>query len=260
MLYGAGNLIFVTQDLATNGVTRTEELLYPGLLSSFELTADTNLLEAKALVNGIIQTVAAQINEEVFTLSTVTQFADWTALQFGYNEVAQASSNVVVPVLKSARVPSVAPFEIADADIAVADVLVYKASLDGTGRFFFDVVSAAPANEREVQAAAGVLTFDSSLAGQVVQYRTNKTYASIESIGVEQAADSWGRLEFWAEAYGTEFPGKMLIRIPLLSRISTPSLAINGSITELSVEFRASVPTGARRPFELYDLTNATEA
>lgn len=261
MLYGAGNLLFLSKELGVSSI-RGESLLYPPLLASFELTSDSNLLEAKALIGGRKQVVAAAINEETWTMNTSTEFVDWTSLQFGLDELAQTSSDIVVPQLKSAAVG--AANTIVDDDLTTGadnDVRVYKATYGTKGRLFFKVVATAPAAADEVQLGAGLLTFHSSIAvGEQIQYTTLKAYDSMETIGVENEADSWGRLEFWGLAYGTEFPGQMLIRVPSLSRISVPSISVAGDVSTLDVEFRAEVPTGKRKPYELYELNTGVAA
>lgn len=258
MLYGAGSLMFISKDLDSSSL-RGQQLVYPGYLSSFELSADTQLIEARALIDGKRQIVAAAVGEEIFTMTITTEFTDWSALQFAYDELAQESTGVVLPVLKVARVPLVTPFTIVDTDITTtteASVRAYVASTGPWGeRIFLKRVTTAPADATEFQitAATGTLTFHSSLAGATIQYIVNKTYPSLETIGFESTADTFGRLEFFGVGYSTE--GKKLVHIPELSRISTPTLSINGEgAAELTIEFRASVPSGRRRPFILYNL------
>lgn len=265
MLFGAGSLVLVTKDLALNGSIRGEDLIFPPCLSQFELSADVNFLEAECLIDGRIQVVAGQINREVFTLSVTSQFADWQTMQFAYDELAQESSNVTIPILKVATIPATAPYEITDSDItatSAADIKAYIANRGtwGDKRFLKVVQAPAPATAEaaSVDGANNKIVYDSTYAGAVTNYLVNRTYSSIETVGVETESDQFGKLEFWGLAYGTEFPGQMLMRVPELGRINTPTLTISGDITELTVEFRASVPAGQRRPFQLYNLSNAT--
>lgn len=263
MLFGAGNLVFVSKELATNGSIRGEELLYPPCLSSFELTGEANFLEAKCLIDGNITTVASKINEETYTMTVTTQFADWQAFQFAYDELAQTSTSVVIPTLKTGTVGAVVSGEIQDSDITAAnaaDILAYVSGQGAWGDKRFLKVVQAPTvpgtDEVQVDGPNNKLVLDASLDGAPVQYFVNRTYSSIETLGLESTFDEWGKLEFWGLAYGTEFGQPMLIRVPDLGRISIPSLTINGDITELTVEFRANTDTnrGFRNPFVLYDL------
>lgn len=259
MLFGAGSLLFVSKELANNGSVHGEDLLYPPCLSSFELNGEANFLEAKCLVDGKIATVAAAINEEVYTFTVTTQFTDWQALQFAYDELSQQSANVVLPSLKISTVGADTADTIADADIVagnLASVKVYVNSQGSWGdRRFLKVIDTGVPTVDEVLVAAGTLTFNSAFNGATVQYIVDKTYSSAETIGLESSFDRMGKLEFWGLAYGTEFQVPVPIRIPDLSRISIPTLSVNGDITELTVEFRANVDTsrGFRNQWVLYN-------
>mgnify|MGYP005756281563 CR=1 FL=1 len=174
MLYGAGNLAFETTGLTGANSLRGQDLLFPGLFSSFELTADTSFLEAKALVAGKRQTVASAVNEEIWTLSVTTQFIDWTAMQFGLDELKSDTSSVILPLLKTAVVPATGAPEIVDAAITVAaepNLKVYVANRGDWGdRLFLTKTAVAPTNGTEVQVdtTATKLVFDSTLAGATV--------------------------------------------------------------------------------------------
>ena len=266
MLFGAGQLIFVTKDLAENDSIRGENLLYPPLLATFEMTPEVNNLEARALIAGKRQIVAAAIAEETWTLNTTAEYADWQSFQFMYDELAQVSSNIRLPIVKSRVIPDTLSFvdnDVSADDITNGDVLVYKSSRGTNGRAFMKVVTAAPAAFDEVQVTNDgtdtTFTFFAGMATQRVQYLGYKTYSSIQTIGEEADFDEWGRLEFWGRCYGTEFPGQMLLRVMDLSRISIPTISVTGEISEIQVEFRASVPAGERKPYKLYELSTGIE-
>jgi len=260
MLFGAGSLFTTTTELSTNGSARGEELLFPNCISSFELNTDTSFLEAKCLEGGKIVTVASAISEETYTFSTVTQFIDFNTISYAYDEQTQTATNITLPQLKSATVDAAG--QIVDADITAANagsVLVYRNSRGTWGdRKFLKVAATAgapTADEFEVDAANNLIQTDVANAGAIFTYQLDKTYASIETIGLG-GGEKYGRLEFWGVTYTTE--GLMKIHIPRIGRISTPSITVNGSVTELTIEFRAENLPGRDRPFELYNLTDAT--
>jgi hypothetical protein len=263
MLYGAGNLIFETSGLTSENSLRGQDLLYPGLFSSFELTSDTGFLEAKALVAGKLQTVASGVNAETWTLKVTTQFIDWTAMQFGLDELSSNTSGAVVPLLKTATVPATGAAEVTDLAVTALTepgIKVYIANKGDWGdRLFLTKVGVAPANGTEVQVDTtnNKLIFHSSLAGATVQYVVGVTYSSIQTIGVASQADSFGSLKFSGKLFGTEFGNGAYIIVPKLARVSTPALSVAGDVTELTMEFRALVPEGARKPYQLYNLDTA---
>lgn len=260
MLFGAGNLAFCTNDLATNGSLRGEELLFPGCIAEFELAADTNFAESYCLIDGVRQVTAGEISEETYTLTITAEFNDWTSLQIYYDELAQNSANVVVPQVKVATIP--AGGVITDTDITAANAESVKAYISTRGSFgnriFLKVVNAAPAaGEVQVDGAANTLTFPAALVGAVVTYIVDVTFTSMETLVLETVADRVGRMQFAGLVYGTELANQMLIRIPSISRTTVPTLTINGDVTTLVTEYRANVLPGRRRPYELYDLSTA---
>lgn len=264
MIFGAGSLAFRSTELDPNSL-RGEELLFPGCIAEFELTADTDLLEAFCLQGGKRQRVATAIGEETFTLSTSIEFIGWDTLQFAYDELSQTSSNVVIPTVVVAEVPTSGPFTIINSDITVANeatVLVHLSERSGTNsRLFMNNVSpAAPSalNEFSVDGATNTITFDSTAAGLLVTYCYDKTCTSVETLFVESTADSLGKLLFSGIANGTEFGDGVQIVIPDLTRVTTPTLNIDGTVTTLEVEFSANALPGARKPFELYRLDSCT--
>ncbi len=248
-LTGAGQLFVRTTNM-TNSL-RGENLIFPLCVASFEMSFDTQLAEAKCLIDGTRQITSAAITEQTATVNLNFEFADFNVLGFAYDELPQLGTAVPIPVLKTATVPATTPFEINDTDITAgnaASVLAYNA----TTKTFLKRATAAP-TAGEFQAAAGKITLAAAAAGQVIQYSTLKTFASVQTLGVGQQADSFGVLEFWGMLYQGDGE-RYLINIPRLSRVGTPNISISGDIAEIAVEFRASVPAGARKPYALYKI------
>jgi hypothetical protein len=257
MLYGAGSLFVQSKELNVDSL-RGENLIHPLSIASFSLAFETNNIEAKALIDGKRQIVAAAISEDIATLTLTFEYLDWQNLQFLYDEVASVSTGVTLPQLKSKTATlGTGVAEVADADILAGhvvgeDILVYVASRGSWGDRKY--LAAA-----DVTVSAGKIAIDDIYAGAVIQYSVPKTYASIETIGVESEYDQFGKLMFQGVVSGTEFGrAGMGIIIPELSRISTPEITINGDLSELTLEMRASVPVGQRRPYMLYKLDSAT--
>lgn len=256
-LTGAGSLYVATKDVDASTI-RGENLILPGCFASFELSFDTNFVEAFCLIDGKRKVTATGITEENASLSIEIEFANWTTLQFAFDEIAQESSSVVLPTFKSAVVDG--SDEVVDADITAgtaSSVLVYRADPDPE---FLNVVGVAPTADNEVQVdgAGGKLVFNAGQAGATVQYIVNRTATTINSIGEESAADNFGKLIFSGIIFGTESTQGYRIIIPEIQRTTTPSLSITGDIATLSLEFRCLVPAGQRSPFKLYELDSET--
>lgn len=225
-------------------------------MASFEFSQNDQLAEAKCLIDGKRQITAAAITESVATVRLTFEFADFSTLGFAYDELPTNSLNVPLPILKSAVVPTASPFEVADTDITAGNagsILVYRAS---DKVFLTPGTAATGLTANQFFAAAGKITFGAASGGATVQYQVLKTYASMPTIGVAQTADSFGVLEFNGILYQAEGE-RYAIQFPRLSRVSTPQISITGNLAEISVEFRASVKPGDRRPFKIFNLSKA---
>lgn len=252
MLYGAGSLFVRTSDLSPTSL-RGENLVHPLCIAGFELTFDDSLAEAKCLVDGRKQISAAAITETIASMKLTFEFVDWTILQLAFDELAQSTSTIVLPVLKTATVNS--SNEVVDTELTSATgVYVYRKTPQ-PGKYYEIITTGTPtADQAKVDTAATKLVFASSEAGAVVQYTVNKTYTTIESIGKESTYDKFGKLSFSGIISGTEFSTGMQIVVPQLSRVSTPALTITGELARLEIDFRASVAPGFRSVFQLYNL------
>lgn len=260
MLYGAGALFVQSQELDANTL-RGENLIHPLSIASFSLAFETNNIEAKALIDGKRQIVAAAISEDIATLTLTFEYADWNTLSLAYDELSGTSTSITMPQLRSKTAvdDGVDSADVTDADIVGTevvgeDILVYVASKGAWGGRKY--LTAA-----EVNVAAGKLELAQTYDGAIIQYSLPITYSSIETIGVESTYDKFGKLRFQGVVAGTEFGNKgMGIIVPELYLISTPELTINGDLSTLELSYRAAVPPGKRRAFELYRLDGATEA
>ena len=103
------------------------------------------------------------------------------------------------------------------------------------------------------------MTFNASQAGATVEYVVDKTYTSIEAIGVADDVDFLTNLAFTGLIASTPdgVEGYQIV-VPQLERITTPTITLSGDVAEISIEYRAIVPPGKRKPFELYRLSTAT--
>lgn len=260
MLYGAGSLYVVSKDLGPTSL-RGENILHPLSIASFELAFEDNNIEAKALIDNKRQVVASAIAESIATLTLTYEYMDWQTLGLAFaDELATESVDLDWTSLRSVR--AVADVPATPTKAVVADSAILGTEVVGTDIFVY-ISSQGSWGDRkyleaaDVTVAAGKLEIDKKYVGAVVQYTVKETYSSIETIGLETNYDTIGTLSFQGVVAGTEFDKGMGIIIPKLTRISTPSLTVNGDLAEMSVEYRAEVPTGKRRPYEFYNLSTA---
>jgi hypothetical protein len=261
MLSGVGELGIFTLDQTTK--TLGQDIFFPGLFYNFVYAGEAQNAKAKAWISGKRKNVASAVTEENYTLTLSFQYLDWFHLGFGYDELPQTSTNVSLPIVKTATVPSSSPYEISDTDITVGNGSSIKAYLPQRGSWgeagYRKRVGAAPAAKQfQVDTTNKKLIFHSSDAGATVQYVIPKTYTTIETIGYENTADSFGKLSFLGKGYGPEFPNGIMIYLPNITRSSIVSIDTSSDVPEFSIDFDANVPAGKRTPHQYFNLASAT--
>lgn len=273
MFYGAGSLYVCSKDLGSDTL-RGENLLHPLSIASFELSFEDNNIEAKALIDGRRQVVASAITESIATLTLTYEYNDWQTLGLAFaDEVASVSTNIPWTSLRSKKAElgvKVTPGpEFGDPEVEEPKAVIEDTGITGDEEKGEDVMvyisSQGTWGDRkylkaeEFELVAGKIFLDPKYEGAIVQYTVPETYSTIETIGLESQYDQIGRLHFQGVIAGTEAGrGGVGIIIPQLTRISTPSITVNGDLSEMTVEYRAEVPDGKRVPYEFYNFNTAT--
>jgi len=252
MLYGAGQLVLISKGLSSEVIGGSPfgvNFALPGLIASFELTFNDQLAEAKALVGGKRQIVAAAITESIATLSLTFEYMDWNTLQMAFDEVSAKTSSVKLPITSTVKLDNSGNYSGAIPGVTGTlgvDYFVYRATRTGTVDRSYSPNITVTAN---------------SIAGgepyEVIQVIGYQTVTDVASIGDTTEFASFGKLIFSGILAGTEVNSNGIqIVVPELSRVSTPQLSVTGDKQTMKVDFRASVPTGGRKAFQLYNLSN----
>ena len=238
MLSGVGSLCLTTLDYKANN------FIFPGQFVEFSITADVTSKEALAWVKGKKQVVSSAVDTESYTLRISSDYVNWATLGWAFDEVPSVSATALVPITKSAVTDSAG--QITDADIpASPKPFCFVNSRGSWGE-------AHAIDPSKVSASAGSITL-SEYPNAPITYHFEKSYANIETIGVETDAQQYGKLAFSGIGYGPEFPQGIVIVVPEVTRNSSPSLATD-DVPRLTVEYSANVPTGFTKPFRFYNL------
>lgn len=257
MLYGVGNTVILAKDLDALAL-RGQKALMPQCLASFELASDTTFGEAKCMKKGIMLTTASAITAETFTLNLTYQFNDWVNLQLLFGELASSESSVALPVAKAQEVP--AGLTITDPDITAGTAASVCVTDVTNSELLLVTVDAGapPAGTVNVDSTAGELEFNAAQSGITVEYVVDKTYTTIEAIGVADDVDFLTNLTFTGLVASTPDgeEGYQII-VDRLERVSTPTITLSGDVAEISIEYRCIVLPGRRKPFSLYRLSTA---
>lgn len=258
MLYGTGSTVMLAKDLDALAL-RGEKALFPQCLASFELSTDTTFGEAKCMKKGIMLTTASAITAETFTLNLTYQFNDWVNLQLLFGELASTETSVALPVAKAQEVPSGLVITDSDIDATTASSVCVTDVTNGVLLNVTVDAGAPPAGTVDVDSTAGTLTFNAAETGITVEYVVDKSYSTIEAIGVADDVDFLTNLTFTGLVASTPDgeEGYQII-VDRLERVSTPTITLSGDVAEISIEYRCIVLPGRRKPFSLYRLSTAT--
>jgi hypothetical protein len=242
ILYGLG-----APDFTTEGGK-----FFPVEPMEFSLSGESGVKESMKYVNGRKVVAGALLDGEKYKLKVGIEAISWTALQFAHGQVAGVTPSVALPESRSAKVPSVAPFEIVDPDIgSSAGVWVFQ--VDPIDKPLVLSAIAPVAESFQVDAANDKLVFNAAQAGAYVQYRVFKTYTNVPSIGAEAipVANLLDRFSFSGFCYADT--KKYKIVIPKMQRISVPSINLS-DVTKLEVEYQLVVAPGQIAAYQLYDI------
>lgn len=242
MLSGVGSLCLKTKDY------EDENFIFPGKFVEFSISADVTSKEAFAWAGGKKQVVSSAIDTESYTLTISSDFVDWVTLGWAFDEVPGSSTNALVPITKAAVTDSSG--QITDPDIpASPKPFCFVNSRGSWGE-------AHAIEPSKVTASAGSITL-SEYPNAPITYHFEKSFANIETIGVESEAKQYGKLAFSGVGYGPEFPKGVVIVVPEITRNSSPSLATD-DVPRLTVEYSANVPPGFIKPFRFYNLATVS--
>ncbi len=243
MLSGVGSLCLKTLDYDASN------FIFPGKFVEFNISADVTSKEALAWVGQTKQVVSSAIDTESYTLTISSDYVDWATLGWAFDEVPSVSTNKVVPITKAA--------------VANGSGVINDAGLTGSEDVFCFVSSRGAWGEAhaiapgDVTVGAGTITLSATYNNAPITYHYDKSYASIETIGVETSVTQYGKLAFSGVGFGPEFPDGIIIVVPEITRNTTPSLATD-DVPRLTVEYSANVPSGFNKPFQFYNLATAS--
>lgn len=247
MMSGVGQLAVITRNLTETDITEGN-ILFPGKFVEFTYTGNSTPKEAKAWsYDGKLKTVSSAIGQESYILTLAFQYLDWSHLGFGLDEMPQTSISVTVPVMKNAEADSAGT--ITDADIPATEVKVYVSSRGEWGEARYLKASEFTANAGSIQTSA-------AFAKAPMEYTFERAYNSIQSIGHESEATSYGKLSFIGMIHGPEFPNGVIMHLPDITRQSIPSIQ-TGDVPRFEIQFAANVPSGSRVPHRFYNVATA---
>lgn len=228
-------------------------------LLSFELNEEvSDATELRAFSGGELKTEEVIKGTSTVTITLETEIVNWSMLGLALGELEKTLTNFTLPVMKRAVVPEVAPFEINDAEIVAGNLTSVLACIDSLGTWGqtgpLARATVAP-TARQVQVAAGKLTFNAAQAGATISYTLNKTYASAKAYGGPGAATAMGRMQFFGQLYDTSAQGQKggLIWIPRMESIGSPTFSISDGNPTLSTEFQCLAVSGYTKPYVILD-------
>jgi hypothetical protein len=256
ILSGAGQFMLISNNLDASLIA--QNLMWsPDLL---DFTLEENLgtpRKAKKMTCTGPKVVATSPGEEEITLKISIETPDWAFLQLAEGELAENVA-VTLPVYKQGVVSAITPFEINDAKIVAGNinqVMSYNASYVGSaipGPLIR--VSTAPSSAKEVQVAAGKLTFDASMAGAAIVYSVPEAYTALPSLGKAPNPTYIGELQFIGHACSDSFPNGVLIHLKRIARTAKPTWNPNQDTPTFEISYEGLLAPGERAIVQKYLL------
>lgn len=262
MLSGIGDLFAKTTGLVGGA---TAQKMTPLFLSQFEFSQEAETKEAKGFVSGKLVTKSTGEAEVTSTVKITTEYTDWQQLGIALDQFSRTFTSEKILVLKTATVPSTAPYEITDAAITAGNtndifVAISEAGTWGQPKPLPRATTpASPATgEVGVDTTNTKLVFHAGQAGASVTYTVPTVLATVEGYGGSGNLSQIGNLEFWGKLYTPTASQGFTIYFPQLQRKSRPTITIAADVPSLEVEFGAIAPAGWTEPYKILNLNTAT--
>jgi hypothetical protein len=253
LIYGFGRPDFLTR--ATS--TLAAQMIYVEPFG-IEISGNSNKVQSKKQVEGITQIAGSIIKGEEFAAKITIEACSWMAIQLGFGELAQISTNVQIPDIRRGKaVLNAAQSEIIDTDIQTiagppaftTPVWVFDVDNDLA---LTQIATGTPSiNQFRVDATTNKIILSPLRANTKVAYRIVQQIPSISSLGYEDLATPLNQFAFTALAKGDA--GDFKLVVPLMSRTSTASINLT-DVTKLEINYDCLVAPGERKAYKLFKL------
>lgn len=243
-----------------NSPLTAQDLAYFPRLTGFTLSLEIETFDASAFSkDATIEIVDTVTKSNTWSLSVEMESFDKNDFELLLNEFTQASTNWVFPTCKADTVPTTAPYEIVDADLAgttITDVHVTLLSSGAGDEKAFQMVAAPTSpsvTEAQLDEPNTKLVFDSSFAGRSIAYIIYQPY-NLDTIFVEDNPTKLNTLSFFGILAGPRLQSGLAVYIPRMSRLTGFELAVADETTA-SIEYRPTVSGANRTPVQFGFLT-----
>lgn len=257
--FGHGSLTIETLNpVPSLGQTLMMELCYAGVaVQSNPTEVQSRCRDRKT---GILKTKRKGLNEIIHTVTLTFEHMDWKHLGFFHDELPQDAATATNQT-KFVTVPTASPYEITDTDITATTAPNVRAYVTTKGSWgdaiYLKNVSVATADKTQVQVdeTTSKLVFHEELAGAEVAYIVDQDYNAIQSIGYNDTWESFGNIEMWFKAFGTEdFDENLAYHFPEMIRtVAPPVINWDQSPITVSVTYEANSVTGRTYPYQIYN-------
>jgi hypothetical protein len=249
ILYGMGRPT-VTTVLASG-----ETVLLPIEPMEFTLSPSVNTVRStKFLPDGTVGFAGTAKQRKTWTLRLGIEAITWATMQFALGEIATIeAAPLILPELRFATLPLTGALEIVDSTILATSVIQAAVYGDNKPTFLTNSGVTAPAFG-QFQIQAGKLVIGGTLAqlkGEAVGYRVLVSQPTVESIGLNNAAQVLSKFAFEG-VLATDGP-KVIISIPTLAAVSEPTIPTQG-VAKFELEYDLINPSGYNKPFRLFNV------
>jgi hypothetical protein len=233
-------------------------ILYPAPIYTFAFSTASDVKRPEVYRNGIRVKEGSFSSDLEFTLTLATQITTFEQMAFSLNSKPKTFTDQAFPWCKRYQIPATAPYTIAIPELAAPYLDTVLVSLDfqsSAGHAGPLSPSAAPPDDREFTATAGLLTFNAAQAGGVITVVFLQMLGSVRGLGGPGNKEGLGQLEFVGNLFDTSTQSLDGGRIwfKSLTINPEPKLEFSGDILTLETSLSASVPAGWSDPWFILD-------
>jgi hypothetical protein len=262
MFKGIGKIFLRTTQLGDLSKPVQRAAVLAGI--SWADNVESTQKESQRFIEGELKTVRTVKGSSTYSLEISFNELDWMHMGFAKNEFPKTGSNVALPSILSANVPSASPYEISNAFFTAANDTTYGiyavVTADGAWGPSGGLIRGAttPASGEVVLDAANTkLVFHEDQAGAPVDIPIFATKSSIEFYGGPGVATKFGVFELWGQIFVPSIAAGIWRRYPQVEIVSEPSVTIDNNVPTVTVQCSAGIPTGWEKPYAEYNLNTA---
>lgn len=246
MIYGIGQLL-VNPDV--NSWLATKQA-FGECLAAIEFNIDSNPAKATCWIDGKKQNRLSKLASHSATVKLTYEFIDWSTIQLAFGESSKAGSGFV-PTVKTIQLTG---NQFSELDINLNNVTSLRL-YNLTKQAFMTLTIGVPSSNEYTVDLSGNIVVNQSEAGDLISYRYNKYYSSIDSIGTTDGSTDLDNISLLAVLASSVYPDGLLLKIDKLVRVNSPQLNFSNDKATIELTYQVLTNANNNKGYQIYKLT-----